>query len=127
MIKTRSFRYQDKEYRLQAEIVTCGEDLCVLFSGGDRQHIGAAALGVWSSSANHPDRQTATSSVISVPGHKESELALASAEKLSRALERTVAVTVGIHIEDITPDLITRVVEEFHALVADLSESLQER
>jgi hypothetical protein len=51
-------------------------------------------------------------------------LALDAAEMLARILERTVAVTVGIHIEGITPDLITRVEEEFHILVGDLSETL---
>jgi hypothetical protein len=126
LIETRSFQYQGREYQLQAEVVSCGEDLCVLVSGGDRPHIGAAALGVWTSAANDPDRQTATPSVISVPGHKEGPLALAAAEKFSKTLERTVAVTVGIHIEDITPELISRVEEEFHLLVADLSEILLE-
>lgn len=126
MIESRTFRYQDKEYRLQAEVVFCGEDLCILFSGGDRPHIGAAALGMWTGSANDPVRGTATASLMAVPGHKEGPLALAAAETLSRILERTVAVTVGIHIEGITPDLITRVEEEFQILVADLSEILLE-
>jgi len=124
VIESRSFRYQNQEYRLQAEVVSCGEDLCILISGGDRPHIGAAALGVWTGGANNPGRQTATASLISVPGHKEGPLALDAAEMLARILERTVAVTVGIHIEGITPDLITRVEEEFHILVGDLSETL---
>ncbi len=127
MIKTRSFLFEGREYRLQAEVVSCGEDLCVLFSGGDQPHIGAAALGVWTSSPNNPEKRTATPSVIAVPGHKESQLALAAAEMLSKSLERTVAVTVGIHIEGITPELIDRVVEEFQAFVADLSISLLEK
>ncbi len=124
MIRTRSFRYGEQEYQLQAEIISCGEDLCVLFSGGDQPHIGAAALGAWTSSVTNPDKKQATASLLTVPGHKEGPLALSAAEILTKALGKTVAVTVGIHIEDITPDLISRVVEEFNALVADLSETL---
>jgi gallate decarboxylase subunit D len=127
MIKTRSFLFEGREYQLQAEVISCGEDLCIVFSGGDQPHIGASALGVWTSSPNNPEKRTATPSVIAVPGHKESQLALAAAEMLSKSLERTVAVTVGIHIEGITPELIDRVVEEFHVFVADLSVSLIEK
>lgn len=127
MIKTRSFRHQDREYRLRAEAVACGEDLCVMLSGGDRPHIGAAALAVLTPSANNPGKRTATPSVIAVPGHKEHQLALEAAERLSKSLERTVVVTVGIHIDGITPDLIDRVVEEFHSLVADISAAVLEK
>jgi len=127
VIETRSFRYQDRDYRLQAEIVSCGKDLCILVSGGDRPHIGAAALGVWTCGAFNSEKNTATSSVISVPGHKEGQLALEAAEQLSKILKRTVVVTVGIHIKGISPELIDKVVEEFHGLVADLSETLLAR
>lgn len=126
MIKTRSFQYQDREYRLQAEIVPCGEDLCILFSGGDRPHIGVVALGAFTGSANHPAKKSVSPSLISVPGHKEGHLALSAVETLSKALKRTVVVTVGIHIEGISTDLIARVVEEFNTLVEDLSEFLIE-
>jgi len=43
---------------------------------------------------------------------------------LSKALDRTVVVSVGIHIEGITPELITKVEEEFHLLVADLVDAI---
>ncbi len=127
MIRTRSFRYQEKEYQLQAEVVACGEDLCVMISGGDRPHIGAVALAALTPSARDPGKRTATPSVIAVPGHKEHHLALEASEKLAKDLERTVVVTVGIHIDGITPDLIDRVVEEFHKLVADLSAAVLEK
>lgn len=125
MNKSRSFQYQGREYHLQAEVVSCGEDLCVLISGGDRPHIGAAALAAVTESAHHPGKFAATPSVLSVPGHKEHQLALDAAERLSKALARTVVVTAGIHIEGITPGLIEQVVEEFNGLVAELAEILQ--
>lgn len=124
MNKTRCFHYQDREYHLRADIHPCGEDYCILISGGDRPHIGAAALGVAAGSANHPEKITATPSVLSVPGHKEHLLALDAAERLSKTLATTVVVTVGIHIKDITPGLIDQVVEEFNGLIDDLAEAL---
>lgn len=125
MIKARSFQYEGREYQLQAEVIPCGEDLCIVFSGGDRPHIGAAALAVVTGSGNHPEKTTVTPTVLSVPGHKEYQLALDAAERLAKDLACTVVVTVGIHIEGITPELIDRVVEEFNGLVVDLSNTMQ--
>jgi succinyl-CoA synthetase alpha subunit len=124
VIETRSFHYQGQVYQLQAEVVSCGQDLCILVSGGDRPHIGAAALGAWTDRAFNSEKKTATASVISVPGHKEAQLALEAAEKLSKTLQRTVLVTAGIHIDDIDSELIDRVVVEFQTMIADLSEIL---
>lgn len=127
MVRTRSFTFQDKEYQVQAEVLVCGEDLCVVFGGGGQPHIGAVALATPTESANNPGKQTITPSVIARPGHKEYQLALEAAELLSRALERSVAVTVGIHIDGITPELINKIVEEFHNLVADLAEVIHDK
>lgn len=124
IIKTRSFQGQASEYQIQAEVIASGSDLCVVISGGDRPHIGAVALASLTESPNHTQRQSVTPSVITVPGHKEYHLALMAAEQISKALKKTVVVSVGIHIEKITLELITKVEEEFQILVSDLVESL---
>ncbi len=124
IIKTRTIQDQGREYRIQAEVLFSGRDICVVICGGDRPHIGAVALGSMAESPNDPQRRSATPSVIAVPGHKEYHLALAAAEQLSKALDRTVVVSVGIHIDGITPGLINKVEEEFHFLVADLVEAI---
>lgn len=126
IVSARSFQDQGREYQLQAEGIFSGRDLLVLVNGGDKPHIGAVALASMVESPNIPQKQTTTPSVISAPGHKEYRLALAGAEKLSRALERTVAVAVGIHIDDITAGLIGKVEEEFNFLISDLVESILE-
>lgn len=124
IIKTRTIQDQGREYRIQAEVLSSGRDICVVICGGDRPHIGAVALGSMAESPNDPRRRSATPSVIAVPGHKEYYLALAGAEQLSKALDRTVVVSVGIHIDGITPELINKVEEEFHSLVADLVKAI---
>ena len=122
IIRTRTFQDQDRVYEIQAEVLVSGRDICVVISGGDRPHIGAVALASLAESPNDPQRQSATPSVLTVPGHKEYHLALAAAEGLCKTLERTVAVSVGIHIDDITPEMIDKVEEDFHFLVADLAD-----
>jgi hypothetical protein len=124
IIKTRSFQDQDREYRIQAEVLVCGRDICILISGGDQPHIGAVALAFVTESPSRPRKWSATPSVIAVPGHKEYHLALAAAEQLSKTLEKTVVVSVGIHIDGITPELVNKVKLEVQLLVADLAESI---
>ena len=124
IIKTRAFQDQDREFRIQAEVLSSGRDLIIVICGGDQPHIGAVALATMNKSPHDPLRRSATPSVIAVPGHKEYHLALAAAEQLAKALERTVVVTVGIHIDGITPQLINKVEDEFHSLVADLVDAI---
>jgi hypothetical protein len=124
--KSRSIQDQAQTYQITAEVIPAGRDLCVVISGGDQPHVGAVALATISPSSNDPHKQSATPSVIGVPGHKEYQLALTTAEQLSKALETTVAVSIGIHIDGISPELITRVEEEVHQLVVDLVERLRE-
>jgi len=124
IVKTRSFQDQDKEYQIQADVLFCGRDICIVISGGDQPHIGAVALALVAESPSHPRRWSATPSVIAVPGHKEYHLALSAAEHLSKTLERTVVVSLGIHIDGISPKLIKKVEDEVQLLVADLAESI---
>lgn len=124
--KTRTIRDQNREYLIRAEVLASGQDIHVVISGGDRPHIGAVALASVAESPNDHRKRSATPSVLTVPGHKEYQLALVGAEKLSKALERTVAVSVGIHIDDITPGLINKVEEEFYSLIADLVDAILE-
>ena len=126
IVKTRSFQDQEREYWIQAEVLVCGRDICIVISGGDQPHIGAVALAFVAESHSHHQRWSATPSVIAVPGHKEYQLALAAAEQLSKILKRTVVVSVGIHIDGISPELINKVEVEVQLLVADLAESIPE-
>lgn len=125
MIQEVTFKYQDREYGLQADVVYCGLDRLVVVTGGDLPHIGAVALAVHARSANDPQKTSVTPSLLAVPGHKEHQLALKAAEQLSKALEATIVVAVGIHIESISPELIEIVVEEYYKLIDIVQEAIQ--
>jgi len=85
------------EARLEAASIGVGEDLVVVVGGGERYHVGAAALAISIRSLKDPRVRTTSSYLASVPGHKEEALAREGALLLARALERQVVVTVGIH------------------------------
>jgi len=71
--------------------VSVGEDMVFLVTGG-KAHIGALATAYMTTDrAIHVD-------VMSLPNHREAELAADLAHMASRTLNRTVAVLVGIHL-----------------------------
>jgi hypothetical protein len=76
--------------------VDIGDDLLVTITGGEG-HIGAAAVGI-------NVGELATSSVITVPSHREDRVAKSAAEKLAKALNRSVVVVAGIHYDNITKE-----------------------
>jgi gallate decarboxylase subunit D len=106
--------------RLEAVCVACGGDLVVVVCGGAGYHVGAAALAISIPSIKDPATLTNSSYLVSVPGHKEEALARDGSLELSRALERNVVVTVGIHDDLIAKDRIQGYVELFRKLMAEI-------
>lgn len=104
-----------------------GVDLSVMLFGGDRPHIGAVAVSQSRPSLQYADKTSSSTSVITLLGHKEDQLACEVASRLAVKTEATVSVACGIHLDDITPDeirttcqLVDQVVEELVTLL-DLS------
>lgn len=104
-------------FKLEAVCVECGADLFVIVGGGERYHIGALALTIFVPSLKDSSRLTNSTYQIPVPGHKEEALAREGSLLLSRRLKRNVALSVGIHQDDLSPEGIQRYTEAFYALV----------
>jgi len=68
--------------------------------------VGAAALAISVSSVADPAHRTSSSYLVSVPGHKEEDLARTGSIRLARALGTSVVVTAGVHEDRIAPDRI---------------------
>jgi hypothetical protein len=82
------------------------ESLAVNLVGGEVPHIGAVAVSIPRPSLGNPRQRSATTSVFTVVGHKEDELARPMAAELARALDRTTVVVAGVHIHRArAPDL----------------------
>ena len=98
MVETVICRVEDgpsgRALEARAELV--GEDLVIVIGGGEQPHVGCAVLarpvrrrsgGGWSPST----------SVLTIPPHKEEAIARPIAEELVSKLGRVVVATAGVH------------------------------
>ncbi len=86
---------------LSLMIIDTGAGIQGLLTGGEKPHIGGSVLGVPRPSLAGAG-QGVDLYVIPVPGHKDVEVARSLVECLARRLNQTVAVSAGIHCDQIT-------------------------
>ena len=99
-----------------------GADWNVMITGGERPHIGAAALG---QAYCRPDgRRTAGASVLAVGTHKEDVLARQAALRLARQTGHTVLVSCGIHVDNLSPQGIADFVALAESAVEELAQQM---
>lgn len=108
---------------LTAWVREVGDDVVVAVGGGDRPHVGCVVLAVPT-----PGRGTSgfapSSSVLTIPPHKEEPIARAVAECVCRRLGRVTVVTAGVHEDDIDQDGITTYLRLGEELADAVVESL---
>ncbi len=97
-----------------------GSDYIVRLTGG-RAHVGAVGVGNFDSLSGR-----ASSSVITTPGHREDELALLGARKLSESGHLTIVFIVGIHADNINKEEIKEIVSVSKEMIDELSVILRE-
>jgi hypothetical protein len=107
------FRIMRKAGRIEIilEAKKIGDDYLLTLTGG-REHVGAVAIGLFDEKS-----QRASSSVITLPGHREEQLALQGARQVSRATRKTTVFVAGIHQDNISPEEITDVVSAAEEMV----------
>jgi hypothetical protein len=98
-----SFAAGEGRHRVWGTALLTSESLSVNLLGGAVPHIGAVAIGVPRQSLAHQERQSATTSVFALVGHKEDELARSMATELARGLGITSVVMAGVHLERARP------------------------
>jgi hypothetical protein len=106
--------------RLRLHAVAMGRDLCVTLAGGERAHIGAVALSQARPSLDGGGGISASTSVLTLAGHKEDDLARAISARLARHRDGSVCVACGIHVDAILPSELQDVQELAEELVARL-------
>jgi hypothetical protein len=89
---------------IMLEAKKIGEDYLLTLTGGE-EHVGAVAVGLFEEKS-----QRASSSVITMPGHREEYLALQGARQVSKATKKTSVFVVGIHQDDISSEEIRDIV-----------------
>jgi gallate decarboxylase subunit D len=111
---------------LRLVCVPMGRDLAVTLDGGDRSHIGAVAVSQPRPSHGEGGGLSATTSVITLPGHKEDDLARAMASRLAAGLDAVVCAACGIHLDRIRPDELKDVLELAEDLTSEALDRLRE-
>jgi len=91
--------------------VRVGTDLVLTIWGGTVPHVGAVALAQARPSLADPGVASATSSVLTLLGHKDDVVAREAADRFAAALGSTVVATAGLHVDAATP-------EEIQTLIA---------
>ncbi len=104
------------KYLVTAEIFLVGKDIVASVTGGDRLHVGAVAVAQCTPGVIHPDRQSVSVSVLTLPGHKEDEIARETARRLSEAFSVNAVVTAGMHWDGISAEGIETAVRNTQTL-----------
>lgn len=110
---------------VEAIVVMCGTDLNVTMGGGEKYHLGAAAIAVPRFEYKEGIKRTASTSVICVQGHREDELTYKVAKHLATSLDCTVVAAIGIHIDNISKEEYEQVLNNVDILLEKIIESLK--
>jgi gallate decarboxylase subunit D len=127
MRKPFSISAQEGRFLLQALVVPIGDDLLVSIWGGTHPHIGAVALALPRPSLRDKRKTSATSSVLTVLGHKEDQTVKLVSETLSAALKKNTAVTAGIHWDQLKPEEINVIIKLTGKLTQKIIERLKKQ
>ena len=91
-------------FAIQGTIIALdNSDVIVVITGG-RDHIGAIGLAVPRPSLLDANNRSATSSILTMPGHKEDVLVKDVSERVAAATGRNIAVIAGVHYDDLSVD-----------------------
>jgi hypothetical protein len=98
--------------RLCLEVKKIGADTLLWMYGG-KKHIGAVALSYF-------QNNKIKTKLLTVPGHREAELAEALAQKAANVYKTTALATVGIHLDKISQKEINTVMELATKLIVNI-------
>lgn len=116
---------KEGRFTLQASVRSLGPDLLVAVWGGTHPHIGAVALALPRPSLRDKKKTSATSSVLTLLGHKEDATVKRISEDLAAALKRNVVVTAGIHWDNLKPEEIAVLVKMTERLTRKIIEKAE--
>jgi len=102
---------------VSASVHSIGADVLVAVWGGTRPHIGSVALSAPRPGSAPELRRSSTLLQYTFPGHRDEAIALRVSERVAAALQRTVLVSAGFHVPDITPAGIETVLANTDSLI----------
>ena len=91
-------------FAIQGTIIALdNSDVIAVITGG-RDHIGAVGLAIPRPSLLDANNRSATSSILTMPGHKEDVLVKDVSERVAAATGRNIVVIAGVHYDDLAVD-----------------------
>ncbi len=99
--------------RVKLSAGNLGADLIVTIYN-ENAHLGAVAVGEYD-----PKTERTSVSVITRLGHKDDAIAQQAAYAISKATKKPVCVIAGIHLDNITPEEIDRILENSMIIVEE--------
>ena len=126
MIETFRLTHGHDKYQLEALVGISGSDIFLMIGGGTRPHIGCIAVAICHPTLKDPNRISSSASVITIPGHKEDEIARNAALRLSKTLKTNIVITAGIHVDDASPEDIEILVSAFNEIINQAEDNLLE-
>ena len=101
-------------------VMKIGKDFNIVFSGGEREHIGCTVLSVPRQSLSDEKKLSATSSVINITGHKDEYICRYIGESFAKKYNGRVVCSGGFHVDNILKNQI----EELKNSVRELIEKI---
>lgn len=114
----------DGSSKLLIRALEAGRGLVIVLTGGDEPHIGAVAIAIPRPSLADPIATSSTTSVYTVTGHKDDEIARPIAERAARELNRVVVAIAGVHVHGATSDVIAAITRTASELLDDVMRAL---
>jgi hypothetical protein len=116
----------ESERRIEASVNVVGKDLVIAVGGGERPHVGCVVLAQPGQLRAHPEKWSASCSVLTIPPHKEEPMARGIATRIAETLGRVTVVTAGVHEDNLDADGIAVYLRLGEELAEKLVEHLTE-
>jgi hypothetical protein len=111
-------------YTVSASLQTFGADVLIAVWGGTRPHVGALAVSTPRPGSAPEEARSSTVLQFSFPGHRDDVVASRVSARVAAALQRTVTVSAGIHVPDISPAGIEAVLANTDTLIEKIISAL---
>jgi len=96
---------------------TVGKGVAAVLTGGEEPHVGAVAIGIPGPIVHHPEKIKSSTSVFTLFGHMDDQIAVPSATKLAEKLGEPVVVVCGLHIHSATTDDIKKLIKNSNIVI----------
>jgi hypothetical protein len=114
------FHTEENAISVTLEASWVGGDLNISIFGGDKGHIGAVAVAQARPSLADPAVTSASTSVITLVGHKEDRIACKVAEKVAIEINGVASVACGIHVNQASTEQINTICHAVDHLLEQL-------